>query len=138
MISVLVDTNVILDYVLAREPFCSHAERIFAHAFLGKVECCLSASAVTDLYYIMCKSMPRQNAVATIRELFKVIRILPVNGDSISLALNQTMRDFEDAVQVAAANACDVDCIITRDAKDFVDSGLTVYSPEDYVNLLSI
>jgi hypothetical protein len=40
------------------------------------------------------------------------------------------------AVQVAAAQNFGIDIIVTRDAMGFIDSGLRVYSPEEFLETL--
>jgi predicted nucleic acid-binding protein len=64
------------------------------------------------------------------------VRVLGVNKDTIVSAIESGMTDFEDAVQAAAARDVDVDIIVTRDKDGFHNSGLQVYSPEEFLETL--
>ena len=55
MTSVLLDTNVILDYAAEREGFLEAAEKIFEAITHGEIVGCVSASAVTDIFYLLQK-----------------------------------------------------------------------------------
>jgi hypothetical protein len=69
--------------------------------------------------------------------LYRSVRILPVIRKTIREALDSDMQDFEDAVQAAAAQDCGIDIVITRDKSGFHDSGLNVYSPEEFLETLT-
>ena len=64
--------------------------------------------------------------------LYRSLRTLLV----IRGALDSEMDDFEDVVQAAAAQDCDIDIVITRDKTGFHDSGLNIYSPEEFLETL--
>ena len=44
------------------------------------------------------------------------------------------MKDFEDAIQSFAAEANDLEIIITRNKKDFSNSKLKILTPEEFLN----
>jgi len=133
---VLLDSNVIVDYVLQRPGFVENANRIFeiieARTLVGYI----SSSAVTDVYYIVERKMTRDYAWETIEYVYQTLRIMPVIRETIRNALDTGMADFEDAVQAAAAQDCGIDIVITRDKSGFLDSGLNVYSPEEFLETM--
>lgn len=49
---ILIDTNVVLDVLLMREPFCKDAVRVLELTKRDDIKEYVSASAVTDIYYI--------------------------------------------------------------------------------------
>ncbi len=48
-------------------------------------------------------------------------------------ALSSDISDYEDAVMCEKAKRCDVDCIVTRNQKDYAKSEVTVYSPAEFL-----
>ena len=65
-----------------------------------------------------------------------MLTVIPVNLETIEAAFALPMDDFEDAVQAAAAKDCGIDIVVTRDKPGFLDSGLQVYSPEEFLKQL--
>jgi predicted nucleic acid-binding protein len=134
--NVLIDTNVALDYFLKREGFAENAKRIFYEIISGDINGCLSSSVVTDLYFSINKRKDKHVARNVVEEVYRYLTILTVGEDTIGDALSLPMDDFEDAVQAAAAQDFGVDIIVTRDTTGFLNSGLTVYSPEEFLEML--
>ena len=130
----LIDTNVILDYILARKGFREDAKRIFELAAYDQAYEFVSSSALTDIFYHVNKSL--RNSYETqdkLRELLELISVLDVTGHTIQKALDLHWADFEDAVQYAAALENDVDCIITRNGNDFEKREIPVLSPAEFL-----
>ena len=134
MISVLIDTNVVLDYAEEREGFNEAARKIFDKITQRKVLGCVSASAVTDIYYFLLKRYKDPDfVILLLKKLIRILKILAVDRGTIETAINSGMKDFEDAVQAAAALDFGIDIVITRDKTGFHGSGLRVYSPEEFL-----
>lgn len=135
---VLIDTNIILDFLLEREAFLQDAEALFQAIGSQKVVAYVTATTLTDIFYIarrQTKSIERaRQAVST---TLAVMEICPVNRTVIEAALASEMTDFEDAVQAACAVAQSLDAIITRDVRDFVDAGLPVLSASQILEQLN-
>ena len=131
----LLDTNIALDAIAAREPFRANAERIFLLAAEGKIEAFLAASAVTDIYYIARKHLPEDSVREALRNLFHVFNILDVRRQECESALDVPMDDYEDALLVVCARKANVNCIITRDKKLLALSSDTpaVVTPEAFL-----
>jgi hypothetical protein len=102
------------------------------------VESYLSASAVTDIYYITRKET--KSAAATmslIRDLLSKVSIVAVNGDDIHRAVALEWDDFEDAVQYCAGERLSLDCLVSRDKGAFQSGALPVHSPDELLAELS-
>jgi predicted nucleic acid-binding protein len=134
---ILVDTNVILDIVLAREPFFPTSAHLFKGALEAGIEVYLSATTITDLYYIARKAKGRTAALAFIEDLLGLVEVAAVDKAVILHALKSEIYDFEDAVQESAAVREGITAIVTRDAEDFRASHLTIHSPESFLNDLA-
>ena len=136
--NVLIDTNVVLDQLVKREPFCENAERIRLLSEKGLITSYISASAVTDIYYIARKEIgDKIKAIDLLNDLLKTTNIAAVTETSIHEALNLKWDDFEDAVQYVAGQNVSADFIITRKANDFSGSDINVISPEDFLKKIT-
>ena len=139
MIAVLLDTNVILDFAEERTGFVEAANEIFSLIDQRKIEGYVSASAITDIYYFLEKRFRDQPGVSLslLKQLVRILRIVSVNAKTIEMAVDSNMPDFEDAVQTMAAIAAGIDTVVTRDKSGFLDSGLNVYTPEQFLKTIT-
>ena len=132
----LIDTNVILDFALKREPFCEAAIAILDLASECDYIECVSSSAITDIYYTARKVLGNEQTQDSIRNLLVIIDSLSVTKEDILMALDLKWNDFEDAVQYAVAIHNNVDFIISRDDKGFKNSVIPVYKPAEFLELV--
>jgi len=133
---ILLDTNVALDFYLKEPPFFEAADRIFQAIRSRKIVACISASVVTDLYYILGRRVNEKFAREVVEIVYATFRILTVDRRTIREALDAPMADFEDAVQTVTVRKIGVNTVVTRDKTDFHDSGLRVCSPEEFLETL--
>ncbi|MCD8105666.1 MAG: PIN domain-containing protein [Lachnospiraceae bacterium] len=93
----LIDTNVVLDVLLKRVPFYETGASVLKLSSRGDVQEFVSASAITDIYYIAYRSLRDKNAVRTLLgQLLQVISVAAVSENEISCALELGWNDFED------------------------------------------
>jgi len=135
-IFILLDTNVILDFAMKRGEHYVPARKIMKEIAEGRLIAHVSASQITDIYYFLEKKFDHEEAIRMLVVLLESIRIIRIDEDTINTAIESEMTDFEDAVQAAAAQDCDIDIVITRDKTGFHDSGLNVYLPEEFLETL--
>ena len=102
----------------------------------GLVEGWIAAHSVTTLYYLYAKSRSWEVARSTLAALLELLRVAPVDEQVLRQALALPYRDFEDAVQMAAALAVGASCVVSRNVKDFRYGPLPVYTPADCLPLL--
>lgn len=132
---VLIDTNVILDILQNREPFFTDSYRALRRALENDAECLISASAATDIFYALRKSLgSAQQAKEHIDQLAQVVSFADVQGMDIHTALMRAMPDFEDAVVDAVAERSGASYILTRNIKDFTGSVVPAILPADFLN----
>jgi predicted nucleic acid-binding protein len=132
----LLDTNVILDAILPRGEFSLSARSLVRKHEEKLFRGFVSASAITDIYYIVERERKHEFALLAIKKVVRMLTVIPVNFEIIKTALALPMSDFEDAVQVAAAQDVDINIVVTRDKEGFLHSGLRVYSPEEFLETL--
>ena len=131
--SVLIDTNVILDLLLAREAFVDDADQVVGCIESGLVQGYIGATSLTTVDYFASKAFGRDKARSLVKHVMSIFEVATVNRAVLEAALLAPMKDFEDAVLVAAARLHGIPAIITRDAKDFVGCGLQIYSPREWL-----
>ncbi len=133
----MIDTNVVLDVLLKREPFYKSSFKILELSDRNDICEYISATSLTDIYYIANRQIHNKTVVLElINNLLKIVHIAGVNEQEILFALQLGWKDFEDAVQYSSAKSLEVDCIITRNPGDYKDSQITVYNPEQALNNL--
>ena len=127
----LIDTNVILDACLSREPWNEVAEKIILACAEEKVNGCITASSVTDIYYVLNKELhsAEQAKDATLKILI-LLDILDVNGTDCEKAFELPMSDYEDALLAYCGKRHKADFIVTRNPKHFEGSPVKAISPE--------
>lgn len=132
---VLLDTNLFLDVIEERKEFFNHSSMVVL--FATEYEGFIVATSVTDVYYIEHKRNYNQEKTKKImKKLFGAFDVLDVTAEDCRNALRNGVNDYEDAVLVESAMRNDIDCIVTRNAKDFKDSGIPVYTPSEFLELL--
>lgn len=134
---VLFDTNVLLDALLAREPFVADAAFLLEAIESGKIEGFMSATTVTDVHYLVSRQTKNpETAMIAVTPLLALMEICTVDRNVLEQAIALKLPDFEDAVQIACAMALDLDAIVTRDIAGFRDAPISALSPEELRNCL--
>ncbi len=131
--SVLIDLNIILDVLQKREPFFEASAQLLAAAETGQISGLVAAHSITTLFYLIQKDKSAADARAIITNLLQFLEIIPVQQNTIEQALNLDYRDFEDAVQMISAVQAKVDCLVTRNSKDYQPDLLPVMQPIEFL-----
>ncbi len=131
--AVLLDTNVILDALLQRELFVDDARQILRRVEKGDLTAFVCATTVTTIDYLAAKSLGAKAARKLLSVLLDLCDVAPVTRAVITDAMASQIDDFEDAVLCHAAINCGLNAVITRNNKDFRRSGLTIYSPKEWL-----
>lgn len=130
---VLVDSDVILDVGLAREPFLQASRLVLALLENGRAVGCLSSNSITNISYILRKAGGDPNARLFIGRLLKYMTVVSVGHTTILSALQSDFGDFEDAVQHESAMESQCNSIVTRNGEHYKRSKVEVYSPQEYL-----
>jgi len=133
---VLIDTNVILDVLLNRASFVQDAIAVL-ELTCGNIQAYVSASAITDIYYIAYKELRDKIRVKNlIKTILQIITVAGISDKEIMSAIDSDWADFEDSLQNAVAESHDCSMIITRNISDFNGSNLQIISPKNFLKLL--
>lgn len=134
---ILIDTNVLLDYLLTREPFYEDASSIVSACVDGRIKGCVAAHSVSNMFYILRKDY---NVKERREVLLNLCSLLDVEGiDKVKLISglqNEEFSDFEDCLQMECAKAYGAEFIVTRDADDYKTSEIKAVLPKDYLEML--
>lgn len=137
MKKVFVDTNIIVDLIADRKPYSKFAIAIFQKAEEKKVKLYTSSHSIATTHYLLKKYVEEKELRNIIYSLLDYIQIIPIEIDTIKKALKSKHKDFEDAIQIITAYSVEkMDCIVTRNIKDFRDSEIPVLSPDELVDKL--
>ena len=126
----LIDNNVLLDFTLNRPPNPQAARDLIHRIEATSTTAFVAWHSIATFYYIVERDLDRATAFASIVHLTGFLTVAPVGNESLQYALTLPMGDFEDAMQVAAAQAADVERIVTRNTRDFSSSPIPAITPE--------
>ena len=130
---VLIDTNVIVDVALEREPFYAESDRILTFVEEGQIQGYVSASTFSDLYYIIRRDKGRDWTLDFLRQLATFCQVATVDNSVISIALTCNFKDFEDAIQYSTAVINLIDAIVTRNPRDFPVTTPRIVTPNQLI-----
>lgn len=133
---VMIDTNIVLDVFLQREPFFRASYEVLKQSAMETIEGFISASAATDIYYLLRKSQ-KSDALAkeSMEKLLQLVGIADALGEDVHAAVASNMDDFEDALVASIAERCQMAYIITRNTKDYEASPVKALTPEMFLTL---
>jgi len=129
----LFDTNIILDIALNREPHYRDSANIFKKIDNKSIYGFVTATTITDIYYIAKKQKGHIQAIDFIGNLIQIVDVVGIDREIIINSLTSHFIDFEDAIQSVASSFNNIDFIITRNNKDFSNSEIKAVSPKDFL-----
>ena len=139
MDKVLIDTDVILDFLFDRKPFSEDAAQILSWCENGKIQGFVTSIMLSNIYYLLRKTAKHEKVIENLKMLLNIVDVITTNKDTVLDALHSQFKDFEDALQnFSAQNSNEIKVIITRNSKDYKTSNLAVMEPETYINLVKI
>lgn len=130
---VLIDTNVILDVWLARDPFLNDSAKLLSAAEAGVITGVICPTTLTTLHYLVKKTRGDAKARSLIDGLLQICEVGSLRKKEIAVALKSKMRDFEDAVIEAVALESEVEVIATRNLADFKKSRVPAREPQKII-----
>ncbi|MEG4007948.1 PIN domain-containing protein [Microcoleus sp. Pol11C1] len=134
---ILIDTNIIVDVALEREPFFAESDRILTFVEEAKIQGYISASTFSDLYYIIRRDRGRDWTLDFLRQLATFCQVATVDNSVISMALTCNFKDFEDAIQYSTAVINLIDAIVTRNPRDFPVTNPRIVTPNQLIQELT-
>ncbi len=137
-IVVLVDANVILDYVTTREPYYHDAYKIIDMCYSRIVKGYLAFHSVSVIWYVLRKYMPDADRRLWLKKILQALQVTGASHESVLRAVDMDhFADFEDCLQDRCAESVNAQYIITNNIKDFKESVITAITPYDFDRLIN-
>jgi predicted nucleic acid-binding protein len=130
---VLLDTNIVLDLLLDREPFSANAQHIYTKIENKEIEGFLCPTSLTTLFYLLNKHLSTQKSHETLEAIVELFDVVAIDKKIMIESLKNSGSDFEDSAIYTSANFANMDFIITRDKRGFKKSKVTTLSPEEFL-----
>ena len=133
---ILVDTNVLLDYLLERDVFFEDAKKVISSCVEGDVKGCIAAHSIPNMFFILRKVYSAKERREILSNLCSIFDIEGIDKTKLLAGLkNEDFCDFEDCLQMECAKSYGANYIVTRNILDYVASEVTAITPKDFLEL---
>ncbi|MBK8503372.1 MAG: PIN domain-containing protein [Saprospiraceae bacterium] len=133
MKKVFIDTDVILDFLLNRDPYINEITEIIEKCVTGEMTLCVSSLTISNLHYIISRIENKKSANNKIRKILKLLKVENVGQTTIIKAMESEFGDFEDGIQNYCAEEADHKVLVTRNTKDYKKSSLAIMTPKEFL-----
>jgi predicted nucleic acid-binding protein len=131
--NLFIDTNIIIDLLANRKPFSKYAIELFQGAEERKYKLFVSSHSIATTHYILKRHIEEKALRILLNNLLDYVTVIPIDGNDLRAGLRSKQPDFEDSLQMICAYSVEkLECIITRNVKDFKACELPVYSPDEF------
>ena len=134
MIHLFLDTNILIDFLVNRQPFSLEAAKLFDYSEKGKAKIYVAAVSYNNLYYIIRQSLSHSDTIKLLDELSEMVEIIDTTKSVVTKAIKSDFKDFEDAIQYFCAIENNLTTIITRNIKDYKKATVKVLTPEIFIS----
>lgn len=130
---VLIDTNVIIDFLITRQPFFESSAKVIEKCANGELSGYLAFHSIPNLWYIL-RKVPEDKRRMWLVDICSFLKIVGVSHDEVLKAIRMVeFKDFEDCLQDRCAKSINAQYIITRNTTDFSGSDVPAILPEDFL-----
>jgi predicted nucleic acid-binding protein len=133
---ILLDTNVVLDVLLNRQPFVDEARQIWDASDRGLFDACIASFTIPTIHYICRRQDGLEAANRAVDACMAAFEVCALYRECVLAARRMAGGDFEDNLQIACAITDFMQGIVTRNRADFTNSPIRVYSPREFLDLL--
>lgn len=131
---ILIDTNILLDYLLTREPFYEVAKEVVRACTEGDTKGCIAAHSITNMFFILRKDYDAEERREMLINLCTIFDVEGIDKNKLLVGLqNADFADFEDCLQTECAKAYGAEYIVTRNIADYNASEITAILPKDFL-----
>lgn len=135
MTRLLIDTNIVIDLLSKRDDFYPEAAKLFSLADKKEIVLAISSLTFANTNYVLSKLKTAKAARGILRKFKVLVEILNLDDRIIELAISDDLfPDIEDGLQYYSAFENNIDCIITRNKKDFKNSKLPVFTAKEFLS----
>mgnify|MGYP002625123823 CR=1 FL=1 len=134
-----IDTDVLIDLVLARQEFLDDAQHVFALGYAGIISLTISPLSVVNTIYLSKRyGFRKEDVMPRLLTISTFVEVTDLCGESVVDLLQSDWKDYEDATQYRCARDVNADCIVTRNKKDFQLSEIEVLTPIELCKRLGV
>lgn len=134
MKKVFLDTNIIVDLIADRKPFSKYAIEIFQKVEGKQIQLFTSSHSIATTHYLLKKYLEEKELRDVLYNLLDYLTVIAVDVDILKKGLRSNHRDFEVSIQILCASSVKtIDCIVTRNIKDFKGSEINVFTPDELI-----
>ena len=130
---VFIDNNVLIDYLLVRQPFFKSSAIIMDMCRTREIEGIIASLTFTNAAYILRKAFPLDILYEKLEYIMSYCHLSAVDEKIVATAIAERGTDFEDAVQYHSALFANADIVITRDKTGFKNRELPIYTPDEFL-----
>ena len=123
----------VLDVAAEREPHREPSQTLLSFIELKKAKGFISAASYPTLYYLLQREIGADDAKEFLRVLTELLSVVSVDKTLLVHALKIGVEDYEDAIQIACAEVCRADFIVTRDVRGYKKSAIKALTPSEYL-----
>ncbi|MFT5906633.1 MAG: putative nucleic acid-binding protein [Cryomorphaceae bacterium] len=134
--NVFLDSNILLDVVLEREPFYEQSLLVMEWCIKNSSSTHIAWHTVTNCLYILRKDLGTEQTIAVLSSLLEWVEIAPSSKTLAQQGLKNAGKYFEDTLQYLCAESAKCEYLITRNPKDFKNSTVSVYTPSEFITAL--
>lgn len=133
---ILIDTNVLLDYLLERDPFFEDAKKLILSCTEGDTKGCIAAHSISNMFFILRKDYTAGERREILSSLCTIFDVEGIDKAKLLAGLaNEEFSDFEDCLQMECAKSYGAEYIITRNVADYSASDIKAILPSEYLEL---
>lgn len=137
MKNIFLHTNVLIDFFADRKPISLNAAKLFDYSLKRKINIYISAISYNNIYYIIRQSLSHSETIKLLTEISEWTNVIDLTKDIINKSLKSDFKDFDNAIQYNCAKSLKkIDCIVTRNTKDFKTSSLPILTPKEAMSLI--
>lgn len=133
---ILIDTNILLDYLLERTPFFEDAKAVILSCVEGDTKGCIAAHSIPNMFFILRKEFDAKERRSILLDLCSIFEVEGIDKEKLISGLaNERFSDFEDCLQMECAKSFGANYIVTRNVLDYSESEIKAIEPKDYLKL---
>lgn len=135
---ILVDTNVVLDFLLRREPFYADAHSLMEQCAKDEITAYIAFHSIPNIDYILRKVATAEQRRAMLRDVCSILTVVGASHDAVLSAIARNdFSDFEDCLQMYCGLENNVSYIVTNNGKDFANSDIPIVTPTQMLSKLT-
>jgi predicted nucleic acid-binding protein len=132
----LIDTDVLIDVAMQREPHVAASAGLLSAIEQRRATGFVAWHSLSNLHYLLRPTHGSRAAKEFLRDLLLFVDVAQTSTAAAAYAIGLPLRDFEDALQVAAAAASGADMIATRNIRDYAGSPVKADTPANLLQRL--